>query len=55
MRNDRKSVYEQWPMGEDQALRSEFRHGTKTLQSGETVAGATRFTKGAGKHGKFES
>ena len=54
MRNDRRSAYEQWSMDESEAIRSEFRHGMKTLQSGETVAGATRFTKGAGKHGHFE-
>jgi enoyl-CoA hydratase len=54
MRNDRRSAYEQWSMSEAEALRSEFRYGMKTLHSGEMVAGATRFTKGAGKHGRFE-
>jgi enoyl-CoA hydratase len=54
MRNDRRSAYEQWSLPEAEALRNEFRHGTKTLESGETVAGATRFTRGTGKHGKFE-
>jgi enoyl-CoA hydratase len=54
MRNDRTSAYEQWSMSEADAIRSEFRHGMKTLQSGETVAGATRFTKGVGRHGDFK-
>ncbi|HZQ60423.1 MAG TPA: crotonase/enoyl-CoA hydratase family protein [Casimicrobiaceae bacterium] len=54
IRGDRRSAYEQWSMTEAEAIRSEFRHGMKTLRSGETVAGATRFTKGAGKHGQFE-
>jgi enoyl-CoA hydratase len=54
MRNDRTSAYEQWSMSEADAIRSEFRHGMKTLQSGETVAGATRFTQGIGRHGDFK-
>ncbi len=53
MRNDRRSAYEQWTLDEAEAIRTEFRHGRKTLESGETVAGATRFTKGQGKHGTF--
>jgi enoyl-CoA hydratase len=55
MRNDRRSAYEQWTLAEAEAIRNEFRHGAKTLESGETVAGATRFTRGAGKHGKFDA
>jgi enoyl-CoA hydratase len=54
MRNDRRSAYEQWGMSESEAIRNEFRHGVATLQSGETAAGATRFTKGTGRHGQFE-
>ena len=54
MRNDRRSAFEQWSMSESEAIRSEFLHGMKTLQSGETVAGATRFTKGQGRHGDFK-
>jgi enoyl-CoA hydratase len=51
MRNDRLSAIEQWGMEEDAALRNEFRHGTLTLTSGESLAGASDFAKGAGRHG----
>ena len=51
MRNDRRSAYEQWTLKEADAIRNEFRHGMKALESGETAAGATRFTRGEGKHG----
>lgn len=53
MRNDRRSAYEQWEMGEDEAIANEFRHGLATLQSGETLSGAGRFASGSGRHGKF--
>jgi enoyl-CoA hydratase len=53
MRGDRRSAYEQWGFDEPTAIANEFVHGMKTLQSGETVAGATRFKDGAGRHGKF--
>lgn len=53
MRNDRLSALEQWSLEPDAALANEFQHGTRTLQSGETLAGATRFTGGAGRHGSF--
>ncbi|MDP1910534.1 MAG: crotonase/enoyl-CoA hydratase family protein, partial [Hyphomicrobium sp.] len=53
MRGDRRSAYEQWGFDEPAAITNEFAHGMKTLQSGETVAGATRFKDGAGRHGKF--
>ena len=36
---------------EAEALRNEFRHGLRTIASGETAAGATRFSEGAGRHG----
>ncbi|MFA5938238.1 MAG: crotonase/enoyl-CoA hydratase family protein [Sinimarinibacterium sp.] len=52
MRNDRRSAYEQWNLPEAEAIANEFRHGLATLRSGETVAGATRFTQGEGRHGK---
>jgi enoyl-CoA hydratase len=54
MRNDRRSAYEQWNLAESEALRREFELGMQTLRSGETVAGATRFTEGVGRHGKFD-
>jgi len=53
MRNDRRSAYAQWGHDEADALREEFRLGVETLASGETVAGATRFGAGEGRHGKF--
>lgn len=54
LRNDRLSAYEQWPLDEDMALANEFSRGTHTLQSGETGAGARRFTEGTGRHGTFD-
>ncbi|HEX4971855.1 MAG TPA: crotonase/enoyl-CoA hydratase family protein, partial [Steroidobacteraceae bacterium] len=51
MRNDRLSAIEQWGMEEDAALRNEFRHGTLTMKSGESLTGASDFAKGAGRHG----
>jgi enoyl-CoA hydratase len=53
LRGDRRSAYEQWGMDETAALQNEFLYGLATLQSGETVAGATRFTQGQGRHGDF--
>ncbi|MGH8446500.1 MAG: crotonase/enoyl-CoA hydratase family protein [Solimonas sp.] len=53
MRHDRRSVYEQWSLDETAAMRNEFALGLRTLQSGETAAGATRFSDGSGRHGKF--
>jgi enoyl-CoA hydratase len=53
MRNDRHSVYQQWGLDEAAALANEFRLGLETLQSGETLAGAGRFSGGSGRHGKF--
>jgi enoyl-CoA hydratase len=52
VRNDRLSAIEQWGMEEDVALRNEFRHGTTTMASGESAAGANDFAKGAGRHGR---
>lgn len=53
MRGDRQSTYQQWGMDEASAITNEFAHGMKTLQSGETVAGAGRFSGGSGRHGQF--
>lgn len=53
MRGDRQSAYQQWGLDEASAIANEFAHGLKTLQSGETVAGASRFSGGSGRHGKF--
>jgi enoyl-CoA hydratase len=54
MRNDRRSAYEQWGFAEPAAIDNEFRLGLATMSSGESVAGATRFGKGTGKHGSFD-
>ncbi len=54
MRNDRLSACEQWGMDEDSAISNEFHRGIEVIKSGETVAGATRFSSGAGRHGSFE-
>ncbi|MGB0954916.1 MAG: crotonase/enoyl-CoA hydratase family protein [Panacagrimonas sp.] len=53
MRGDRSSAYEQWGMSQDAAIANEFQHGLGTLASGETVSGASRFSKGVGRHGEF--
>ncbi len=51
MRSDRLSVYEQWGRDQDSAMRNEFRRGREVVESGETVAGASRFAGGEGRHG----
>lgn len=53
MRNDRRSAIDQWGLSEDQAMRNEIRLGLETIESGETVSGAQRFSAGAGRHGSF--
>lgn len=53
MLTDRASVYGQWPLPLDAALRTEFRGGMAVVASGETRAGAQRFSAGAGRHGDF--
>jgi len=54
MRNDRRSAFEQWSLDETTAIQNEFALGMRTLQSGETLRGAQRFTTGSGRHGKFD-
>ncbi len=51
LRSDRLSAYEQWDLPLEQALANEFHRGMATIQSGETLAGAARFARGAGRHG----
>ena len=53
MRNDRISAYEQWNMSIEDALANETKRGLEAIKQGETLSGATRFTEGEGKHGKF--
>ena len=52
MRSDRRSAIEQWAMTEDNAMRNELSLGIATIESGETVEGATRFRDGQGRHGE---
>jgi enoyl-CoA hydratase len=54
MLSDRRSAYEQWGLSIEAALRNEFRLGMTTINSGETLEGAARFSKGAGRHGVFD-
>jgi len=54
MRSDRLSCYEQWGLSTEEALRNEYRRGLAVLSSGETAAGARKFTAGAGRHGSGE-
>ncbi|MGI9030519.1 MAG: crotonase/enoyl-CoA hydratase family protein [Ilumatobacteraceae bacterium] len=51
LRNDRRSAIEQWDLDEEAATRNEAQLGRATIDSGETQAGAARFTAGAGRHG----
>lgn len=53
LRSDRLSSYQQWALPLDDALRLETRLGSEVIASGETLEGATRFAKGAGRHGAF--
>ena len=51
MRADRLSSLEQWSLDLGAAHDNEFRHGIEVVRSGETRAGAARFSGGAGRHG----
>ncbi|MCZ6829321.1 MAG: crotonase/enoyl-CoA hydratase family protein [Gammaproteobacteria bacterium] len=55
MRSDRLSAYEQWGQDIEAAMATEYRRGLAVVRSGETLAGATRFAEGAGRHGTFDS
>ena len=55
MRGDRRSAYDQWAFDEEAALRREYELGIETIASGETREGATRFARGAGRHGSFDT
>lgn len=52
LRSDRLSLYEQESLGLEAALANEFARGLAVVASGETVAGAQRFSAGAGRHGQ---
>jgi enoyl-CoA hydratase len=51
--SDRRSAYEQWDFPFEEAMKNEFRLGLATIQTGETLEGAGRFARGAGRHGVF--
>jgi enoyl-CoA hydratase len=51
MRSDRRSAMEQWGLGEEDAAIVEARLGPEVLRSGEALAGAARFSSGAGRGG----
>jgi len=53
LRSDRRSVYESWGADERTGLALEFGLGLASLQA-EGVAGAARFSDGAGRHGRFD-
>jgi enoyl-CoA hydratase len=50
---DRQSAYEQFSLSLDEALRNEFKHGSRALQAGARE-GARRFAGGEGRHGDFK-
>ena len=51
MRADRLSAYRQWDLPLPEALHQEWQRGRTCLE--DALAGATRFTGGAGRHGRF--
>lgn len=53
MRGDRLSALEQWDFDWEGATRNEMERGLNAIRQGETLAGAGRFSGGAGRHGKF--
>jgi enoyl-CoA hydratase len=53
MRNDRRSLLDQWGLSEHDALVNEARLGRSTIASGEPAEGARRFSAGVGRHGRF--
>jgi len=54
LRSDRLSSLEQWELSDGDAIRNEIRRGLATIRSGETLAGAARFSGGEGRHGAFK-
>lgn len=52
-RSDRQSALAQWSLPLGDALHHELAVGLDTVASGETLAGATRFAEGEGRHGTF--
>jgi enoyl-CoA hydratase len=54
MRGDRLSSLEQWELSDADAIKNEIARGLSTIRSGETLAGAARFSGGEGRHGAFK-
>ena len=54
MRNDRKSLMDQWSLDEAAAIAHEIELGRATIESGETLTGSKRFSDGDGRHGRFD-
>ncbi|NWN91790.1 crotonase/enoyl-CoA hydratase family protein [Marinobacter adhaerens] len=54
MNADRDSVYRQWDLSLEGALKNEGKHGYPIVYE-EAIAGAERFTRGAGRHGQFDN
>ena len=54
MRSDRLSSLEQWELSDAEAVRNEVARGLVTIQTGETIAGAKRFSGGEGRRGSFK-
>ncbi len=52
MRADRLSAINQWSLDWDQAAREEMEGGMQAVKV-EAIAGASRFSRGTGRHGKF--
>lgn len=52
LRQDRLSMLDQEGLTEADALAAEYEHGRVSVAS-DTLAGATRFAQGAGRHGSF--
>jgi len=52
VRSDRHSVHESVGKPLVTALRREFELGLRTLKTGESLEGATRFARGEGRHGQ---
>lgn len=54
LRSDREAVYDGLGRSLEDALRSEYEHGLRALKSADLVSGATRFSQGAGRGGRFD-
>jgi enoyl-CoA hydratase len=55
MRNDRRSMLDQWSLSERDALANEAKLGRSSIASGEAAEGAKRFAGGVGRHGATTS